>query len=511
MKSELEKAVKKAIEAGFQINLKAFKKLQNLPENLNPVVIVEKAIEKLRKKGEEKAFIDENLLEDVIQELTPKQVFTSKVAIKTRAKEIESKISIILDPTKTLNVDCSIEGYVNYFRDRFKRLTQILKRRLDARDAKTTFEVLKAQKGEKIKVIGMISEKIERQERIIMTLEDLHGSIKVLATNRNETALKKAKILVLDQVVCVCGVKIGKDFILAEDFIFPDIPQHKPRKAEEPVYAVLISDLHYGSRMFMCKEFKRFLLWLNGKVGNNILKEISNQVKYLIIAGDLVDGVGVYPGQRRELKIENISEQYAGISKLLAEIPEHIEVIIIPGNHDAVRRALPQPAISGEYGKILTENRDLHLIGNPALIELHGVKFLAFHGRSLDDFALTVPGLGFHNPDKAMILMLKYRHLAPIYGGKTPIAPERKDLLVIEEVPDILLTGHVHVMKTARYRGVIMINSGAWQKQTEYQRKNGLTPTPGIVPVVNLQTLQVLTLDFNVGEIQLASTSQSYI
>jgi DNA polymerase II small subunit/DNA polymerase delta subunit B len=41
-----------------------------------------------------------------------------------------------------------------------------------------------------------------------------------------------------------------------------------------------------------------------------------------------------------------------------------------------------------------------------------------------------------------------------------------------------------------------MINSGCWQAQTEYQEKGGILPTPNIVLVVNLQTMQVQPIDF---------------
>ena len=40
--------------------------------------------------------------------------------------------------------------------------------------------------------------------------------------------------------------------------------------------------------------------------------------------------------------------------------------------------------------------------------------------------------------------LLRARHLSPIYGSQTPIAPEMEDLLVIEDVPDIFHVGHVH-------------------------------------------------------------------
>ncbi|HDN05383.1 MAG TPA: hypothetical protein ENF90_00125 [Candidatus Bathyarchaeota archaeon] len=92
---------------------------------------------------------------------------------------------------------------------------------------------------------------------------------------------------------------------------------------------------------------------------------------------------------------------------------------------------------------------------------------------------------------------MQSRHLAPLYGGKTPLSPENRDFLVIERVPEIFHAGHVHVLGYSNYRGVLIINSGAWQEQTEYMRRLGFVPTPGKVPVVNLQTLEVMTIPFS--------------
>jgi len=107
-----------------------------------------------------------------------------------------------------------------------------------------------------------------------------------------------------------------------------------------------------------------------------------------------------------------------------------------------------------------------------------------------------MPKASFESPEKAMQLLLRGRHLAPIYGQRTPIAPGKRDFLVIERVPDIFHAGHVHVQGHGKYRGVLVVNSGAWQERTEYMSRLGLKPTPGIIPVVNLQTMQLTTLDF---------------
>ena len=43
----------------------------------------------------------------------------------------------------------------------------------------------------------------------------------------------------------------------------PDIPDHLPNRSKSGSYAVLISDLHVGSKYFMETEFIRFLNWLS--------------------------------------------------------------------------------------------------------------------------------------------------------------------------------------------------------------------------------------------------------
>ncbi|MCD6240882.1 DNA polymerase II small subunit, partial [Candidatus Bathyarchaeota archaeon] len=163
---------------------------------------------------------------------------------------------------------------------------------------------------------------------------------------------------------------------------------------------------------------------------------------------------------------------------------------------DASRKALPQPAIPKDYAEAIYEKRKIYSLGNPATVEVHGVEILIYHGRSLDDVIVSSPNIEFNNPEKAMRLLLQCRHLAPTYGAKTPIAPEPRDFLVIERIPDIFHAGHVHVVGYEYYRGTLIVNSGAWQRQTAYQKKMGLTPVPGVVPIVNLQTLEVTCLSF---------------
>jgi DNA polymerase II small subunit len=511
----LQKAVELTIAAGYQLNKEAFEFLSTIAAREDPVEIISKALKKFDTLKDKPLFIEKGLLEEFAKEpksveslppqeldtssilIQPEQILEGKRAFSPFAKEIESSINIIDDPGRETKSSGTIEDYVEYFRDRFKRVEKLLRQRIDARGASSVIDALKAPPNTKLKIIGMITEKKETKQKILLTVEDPQASATVLIPqNAPEEVLEKARILLLDQVVCLSVTKTRGDILIAEDVILPDIAPKTQNKAPLPVYAVFTSDLHVGSIKFQKEAFNRFVLWLNGKYGNGEMREIASHVKYVLIAGDIVDGIGVYPNQIKELAVKDIHGQYKLAAKILEQIPDYIEVIIIPGNHDASRKALPQPPISEEFLEPLLETRKIYSLGNPCMLSLHNVEVLLYHGRSLDDIVSTVPGMDYTHPEKAMTLLLQSRHLAPVYGGKSPISPEPKDHLVIERVPDIFHAGHIHTLGYTNYRNVLVVNSGCWQEQTEYMKRLGLTPTTSLVPVVNLQTFEVKVLSF---------------
>jgi DNA polymerase II small subunit len=513
---KLEKAIQSTIAAGYQLDREAFEFLSMVAASLDPTVVINKAIQKIENLEERPLFIGRSFLEELVKESEPakeiliqpqepqlppspeqKQITEAKKPFHPYAKEIDADIKIIDDPTDKLSTDGTIENYLEYFQDRFKRMEKLLRQRIDAKSAASIIDALKAPANTRLKIIGMITEKREAKQKLLLTLEDLHANTLVLVPqNAPEELLKKARSLLPDQVICMSVVKTRSNFLIAEDIILPDVAQKSPNKAPVPVYAVLTSDMHVGSKKFHRDSFNRFLLWLNGKYGNEELREIASHVKYVLIAGDIVDGVGIYPNQVKELAIKDVYGQYKLAAKFVEQIPDYIEVVIIPGNHDAPRKALPQPAISNNYLKTLQETRKIRSLGNPSFLSLHNVEFLLYHGRSLDDVVSTIPGMNHSHPEKAMKLLLQSRHLAPLYGGKTPLSPEKRDSLVIERVPDVFHAGHIHVLGYTNYRGVLVMNSGGWQEQTDYMRRMGLMPTPGKVPVVNLQTLETVVVPF---------------
>ena len=127
----------------------------------------------------------------------------------------------------------------------------------------------------------------------------------------------------------------GKTGIIYGNYITRiDIPRDfTTNKSEDPLAIALISDTHIGSKEFEAKLWERFLNFLNGKVGNKRQRERAGKIKYIIINGDLVDGIGVYPAQKNDLLISDIYQQYTKATDLLSGIPEYIKIFYSVHKH----------------------------------------------------------------------------------------------------------------------------------------------------------------------------------
>ncbi len=130
-------------------------------------------------------------------------------------------------------------------------------------------------------------------------------------------------------------------------------------------------------------------------------------------------------------------------------------------------------------------------------MKAHGVEILMSHGNSIMDINAAIPAIHHETSMPAMVEMLKNRHLVPIYGKRTSVAPEQVDQLVITKIPDIFQTGHTHIAGDELYKGVTLINSGTFQYQTSYQKSMNINPTTGKTYLINLKSLDRSIIDFN--------------
>ena len=224
------------------------------------------------------------------------------------------------------------------------------------------------------------------------------------------------------------------------------------------------------------------------------------------MTGDLVEGVGYYPKQEDGLDILSIYDQYKAFSDFLKKIPHHIKIVVAPGNHDAMRLAEPQPKLSKRIAPDLWEMKNVSLVSNPAIINIHksegfpGFDVLMYHGFSFPYLANAVESIreqgGQERADLIMKFLLRRRHLAPSHATVQYIPDPNKDYHIIEEVPDIFVSGHIHRVVASNYKNITLINSSSWLRMTEYQKRVGLIPQPGRAIVLNLQTRKPKIFNF---------------
>jgi DNA polymerase II small subunit len=399
----------------------------------------------------------------------------------------EYDFQILKDASRKSYTNGDIKDLSSYFNSRYNKLKELLIKKSELKDADPIKDA--GNINDVVKIIGMVNDiRYTKNNHKLIELEDETGSTTVLIHNENHQIFELAERIVKDEVVGVIGSRKGS-LIMASDLINPGVPRIEEKRMN--FSTVFISDTHIGSSTFLEDSFTRFTRWIKGDYGDNEQREMANNVKYVVIAGDIVDGIGVYPSQDKELTIKDIHLQYEEASRLLGEL-SHVKIIIAPGNHDASRLAEPQPAIPEEYAEDLYKLKNAEFIGNPALISIDGIKVLIYHGRSFDDLAMTVKGLSHQQSDVIMKELLEKRHLAPIYGERTPLASEIEDHLVIEEIPDVFHTGHVHINSYKKYKGIHLINSGTFQSQTEFQKIYNIVPTCAQVPVLHQGSIKIL-------------------
>ena len=415
----------------------------------------------------------------------------------------ESKIKIDWVPQISNTSLGDISNFVQYFQNRLQQLSHFFKGRRDISNLIKIKRAFMVKKHTPVSVIGIVTEKKYYLEGgAVLHLEDLSCEKILIASipKQNQKLINDSKVILNDCIICVQGETISEGRVLITKIILPDIPKfNKPNKALIPVHVAFLSDIHIGSSNFLNLAFENFIKFLNGEYGSNKMKALGKQTKYVLFAGDIIDGVGIYPGQEAQLTIKGVRAQYDKFSEYLEMIPNDVQIVVIPGNHDHVRSAEPQPAIKREYAPRLYDLNNVHILPNPSQISIHDVKILLYHCTSIPDILNNIPGLLVEKPTKIMEKMLLFRHLAPLWGGKTPIAPEPIDNLIISSIPDIFHGGHMHINDFSNYHGVTIVNSGTMQSQTKYQKNLNIVPTPGKVTVINLKTLQPNFLDFTIN------------
>lgn len=449
--------------------------------------------------------IEENLEKGILLSPDYNELTLSSPTQKIKQSKEKSKV-IIVESHEDINQKKNFKDFVVLYNNRYKQIQNILKNRQELQGIISIGKVNTLQENESVSCIGMILDLNKtKNNNYVLTLEDKTGSCKIIITKNNEN-FDLAKDLTPDEVIGITGTK-GKGVVFANSIILPDVPLNKELKKSPEKEAVLfISDVHVGAKQFLSKSFERLIEWLNGKVGTEEQKEQVKKIKYLFLIGDLVEGIGIFPGQEKDLENKDIFEQYKIFSNYIKQIPERIKIIISPGNHDYVRIAEPQPPVPKEVLPDLYEKPNIYFVSSPSLVNIgstedfSGFDILLYHGFSFPYYANNIESIrfsgGLESTEKIMAYLLKKRHLAPTHGSTQMQMGFTEDPLVIKKVPDFFVSGHIHRATVNKYRNVTLLNCSCWMSQTDYQEKRGLVPEPARAIYVELDTRKTKILNF---------------
>ncbi len=462
-----------------QINKEDIEKIENL--EIKPLLINSEFIQNLRKHP--------------LNEFRNKDVHVSERSefevIERRKHNLEGKIEL-QDPYIDKGGKRDIIQFVKLFNDRYERIKNLLMMRRELRSAVSIINV--HENNKEVSIIAMVSEKYKtKKDQFILTVEDPTGQIKVYCP------AQFGEKIVEDEVIGITG-KPGNGIIFAHEILWPEIPiPSEIKRTKDEIYAAFISDLHFGSKQLLTKKINKFLKWINSN------HKIAEKVLYIFATGDLVDGVGKYEDQDKNLAQKDIYKQYDSLSKFIENIPENIQIVLIPGDHDIVRMAEPQPQLPQKAVPELYKLSNVHLAPNPCYANAYGldgskISVLLYHGYYYHGHVDSLPILRKYatdSPTKVMVDLLRRRHLAPIYGTRSSlISPEDKDYMVIDKIPDIFSMGHLHSFDYSNYKGINLVCASTFQAETDFQRRVGHKPDPGKVALINLKTRDAILKTF---------------
>ena len=211
----------------------------------------------------------------------------------TESKVSFDKFKVLKDTSNQSYTSGDIGNLIEYFQNRYKKLSGILSQRPELRTFQKINEITDNQTD--LNLIVMITDiRSTKNGHYLIEVEDDTGSLPILVSKDNDELIAYAKNLMKDEVIGVIAEKRpGSENSLAivKNLIDPGVPRIDRKEVD--FGTVFTSDVHIGSSTFLEDAFVRFVKWLNGDFGNEEQMEMANNVKYMIVGGDIVDGIGV--------------------------------------------------------------------------------------------------------------------------------------------------------------------------------------------------------------------------
>ena len=181
-----------------------------------------------------------------------------------------------------------------------------------------------------VTIVGLATEmRWTKNKNLMFVVEDETAQIKCLLTPPSDASNVHPALdgLMDDDVIGVTGyfsVGEGDPIFFVQDIHLPPLGMHSKNTSgeDQAVSAAFLSDTHVGSMTFLGPQWDKMIAWFNSD-------PLARTIKYFVLSGDGVDGVGIYPGQDRHLSIKDPFHQYSELARLLEALPDWVDVIIL--------------------------------------------------------------------------------------------------------------------------------------------------------------------------------------
>jgi DNA polymerase II small subunit len=456
------------------------------------------------KASSEEQSINQKELNDRIISESEKDI-PEKIMRLEQIERLSPKILVKLDIPDRSSDKPNIETFRQLFLNRYEKLSNILKTNISEQNS-ILRQILSDEEIPTDKsgiLLGMVQDtRVLHTNKFVIQLENPESNIltRCVMVQDSESFPEYREIL-RDTVVGIEGV-LPKNYQGGEitafwgrDVIRPSFNPIDFKSTTESYKILFISDIHFGSNNFIRSIFAKLIQFLSLQKLTPQNEELASKIGTLMIVGDLIEGIGLFPDQKDEIVYHSLQSQYEGLSILLQEIPKDIEIIIIPGEHDATQIPNPQPAIDKQIGKTLLTLPNLRNHGNPLRLTIEDMTILAFHGQGHEILFEKHFDADPLNPIRGIKDLLEYRHLFPEYGSFNPITPFKRDYLVINEIPNVVVSGHFHQAHFEEYKGVKILTCGSFQREENKKTKDIINASLGRFPILDTQTGQVEMID----------------
>jgi len=430
-----------------------------------------------------------------------------KFDIELKNQILAKKFNIeILFDYKKKGKKLSVTDFVIYFNRRYEYFYNLLKNRVDIENIISISKIKDLPNNDVVDIIGLVYSIRETKKGYIMEIEDKSGKINCFIKKDNKELMNIFKNITLDEGIAIKGRK-GDNIIWVEEIVMPYPSNFYNNKSfDDEVYGLFISDTHFGAKLFKDESFQKLIDFIRGETENKELNEIAKKIRYIFIAGDVIEGIGIYPDQGKDVRIMSTEAQYNEAVRWLSQIPEDKVIIIIPGNHDTCRLTEPQLKMPYERAYALYNLPNTIILSNPSIVRIlktknfEGYEIYIYHGGSLFYYGNEIPFLrekgGAKNPNEIVKYLLEKRHLAPSHGSTLYYPDTEEDPLVIKDLPDFFVLGHTHKLQVSAYKKTIVLSCGCWVDMSDYQEKMGMFPDPAKAILVNFKNKKIKVLNF---------------